>query len=129
MYNSATHPIKGITVGNWCETSHKATEEISLNSIMWKPDVNITKYQQWYYVNAMFLHLIPGPLIDALLKRSGKKPLYHLRTYLYIVDYAVCTSCRYHIISHVVTERLCLVKGEDWTSYFISTGIILFFLP
>ena len=35
----------------------------------------------------------------------------------------------YHIISNEVTKILFVVKGEDWTSYFIFTDNILLFLP
>jgi hypothetical protein len=87
VYNSAAHPIKGITLGDWTETSLKVIEEIPLNSIMWKPSVIITKYQAWYYVNVIFLHLIPGLLIDGLIKLSGNKPLYvniHCIIYVHI---------------------------------------------
>ena len=58
------------------ETGLKLTEEVPFNSILWKPSTIITKYQAWYYVNVIFLHLIPGLLIDGLLKLSGNKPLY-----------------------------------------------------
>ena len=62
------------------EMGCKANEEIPLNSIMWKPSVMTTKYHAWYYVIVIFLHLIPGLLIDGLIKLSGRKPLYvHIR--------------------------------------------------
>jgi fatty acyl-CoA reductase len=76
VYNSAAHPIKGIKLGDSVETSRKMTEEIPLNGIMWKPNLYITKNQTWHYVNMIFLHLLPGLLIDGLLKLSGNKPLY-----------------------------------------------------
>ena len=76
MYNSATHDIKRITVAEVNEIGFKGAEEFPFNSVMWKPSVIITKYQAWYYVNVIFLHLIPGLLIDGLLKLSGNKPLY-----------------------------------------------------
>jgi len=62
------------------EMGCKANEENPLNSIMWKPSVMTTKYHAWYYVTLIFLHLIPGLLIDGLMKLSGRKPLYvHIR--------------------------------------------------
>jgi len=76
VYNSAAHKIKRITVAGMIETGLKLTEEVPFNSILWKPSTIITKYQAWYYVNVIFLHLIPGLLIDGLLKLSGNKPLY-----------------------------------------------------
>ena len=87
VYNSAAHPIKGITVSDWSETTFRLAEDIPFNSIMWKPRLVYTKYQAWYYVNVIFLHLIPGLLIDGLLKLSGNKPLYvniHCIIYVHI---------------------------------------------
>ena len=52
----------------------KLPEEIPFNGIMWKPSVVTTKYSAWYYVNVILLHLIPGLLLDGLLKLGGKKP-------------------------------------------------------
>jgi len=54
----------------------KTIEEIPLNSTLWNPSLIMTKYQVWYYVTVIFLHLIPGLLIDGLIKLSGNKPLY-----------------------------------------------------
>jgi len=76
VYNSAAHPIKGITMADLIEISLKSTDEIPFNSIMWKPSLMTTKYQVWYHVTLIFLHLIPGLLIDGLIKLSGNKPLY-----------------------------------------------------
>jgi hypothetical protein len=76
VYNSAVHPIKGITLGEWSEKSLNVTEEIPFNGIIWKPTLHITKNQIWYFMNVIFLHLLPGLLIDGLLKLSGNKPLY-----------------------------------------------------
>jgi hypothetical protein len=76
VYNSTAHPMKAITLAGFCETSLKFTEEIPISNILWKPNLHITKYKAWYYVNVIFLHLVPGLLIDGLLKISGKKPLY-----------------------------------------------------
>jgi hypothetical protein len=87
VYNSASHTVKRITVAELSETGLKMTEEIPLNSILWKPSVIITKHQAWYYVNVIFLHLIPGLLIDGLIKLSGNKPLYvniHCIIYVHI---------------------------------------------
>jgi len=58
------------------EINFKLVEEIPFNNIMWKPGAITTKYQAWNYVNVIFLHLIPGLLIDGLIKLSGNKPLY-----------------------------------------------------
>jgi len=62
------------------EMGCKANEENPLNSIMWKPSAMVTKYHALFYVTVIFLHLIPGLLIDGLIKLSGSKPLYvHIR--------------------------------------------------
>ena len=87
VYNSAAHPIKGITAADWTEISFKLNEEIPLNNIMWKPSLIMTKYQVWYNVTVIFLQLIPGLLIDGLIKLSGNKPLYvnmHCIIYVHI---------------------------------------------
>ena len=76
MYNSITHPMKGISWGEEMKLAAKLTEEIPLNSTVWKPNTIITKYHAWYYVSVIFLYLIPGMLIDGLLKICGNKPLY-----------------------------------------------------
>jgi hypothetical protein len=76
-----------MTLGDMTKLSLKVTEEIPLNGIMWKPNMIMTKYQAWYYVNVILLHLIPGLLIDGLLKLSGNKPLYvniHCVIYVHI---------------------------------------------
>ena len=50
--------------------------------------------------------------------------------YIFIYcDDAISPCCRYRIISNEVTEVLCEVKAEDWTSYFIFTCNIQLFLP
>jgi hypothetical protein len=87
VYNSAAHNLKRITLAEVNEIGVKVTEEVPLNSILWKPSVTVTKYQAWYYVNVIFLHLIPGLLIDGLIKLSGNKPLYvniHCIIYVHI---------------------------------------------
>ena len=87
MYNSAAHKLKRVTVADVNEIGLKVAEETPLSNIMWIPSVIITKYQAWYYVTVIFLHLIPGLLIDGLIKLSGNKPLYvniHSITYVHI---------------------------------------------
>jgi hypothetical protein len=76
MYNSTIQELKSFTMAEVIEIGRKTTKKIPLNSIMWKPSVFTTKYRAWYYVNVIFLHLIPGVLIDGLIKLSGNKPLY-----------------------------------------------------
>jgi len=76
VYNSTAHTIKGIKMADLSEINFKLVEEIPFNNIMWKPGAITTKYQAWNYVNVIFLHLIPGLLIDGLIKLSGNKPLY-----------------------------------------------------
>jgi len=92
VYNSVTHPIKAPTFREVYKLAIKFTEEISINNILWKRRVIITKYQAWYYVNVIFLHLIAGMLIDGLLKICGKKPLYvniHCVIYVNISIYLI----------------------------------------
>jgi hypothetical protein len=87
VYNSAAHKVKRITIAEVNEIGIKLAEEFPLSSIMWKPAMHLTKYQAWYYVNVIFLHLIPGLLIDGLIKLSGNKPLYvniHCINYIHI---------------------------------------------
>jgi hypothetical protein len=75
-------------MGGVNEIALKMNEEIPLNSVMWKPSVLTTKYRAWYYVNVIFLHLIPGLLIDGLIKLSGNKPLYvHIHCTIYVHIY------------------------------------------
>jgi len=76
VYNSIAHPIKGPAFGEGINLALKLTEVIPFNNIIWKPSVIVTKYKAWYYVNVILLHLIPGLLIDGLLKICGKKPQY-----------------------------------------------------
>jgi len=66
----------------WC----KASEEIPFNDIMWKPSVMMTKYHAWYYVSVIFLHLIPGLLVDGLIKLCGNKPLYVHTHFIFYVN-------------------------------------------
>jgi len=76
VYNAIAHPIKRPAFGEGYTLSVKLTEEVPFNSILWKPRLVFTKYQAWYYVNVILFHLIPGVLIDGLLKICGKKPRY-----------------------------------------------------
>jgi len=70
------------------EIGFKTGEEIPFNSIMWKPGALTTKYRAWYCVTVIFLHLIPGLLIDGLIKLSGNKPLYvHIHCIFYVHIY------------------------------------------
>jgi fatty acyl-CoA reductase len=87
VYNSAAHELKRITIADVSKIGLKLAEEIPLTSIMWKPSVIITKYQAWYYVTVILLHLIPGLLFDGLIKLSGNKPMYvniHCIIYIHI---------------------------------------------
>ena len=68
--------MKRFSLGEEFKLVCKLAEEIPLNNILWKPSVIITKHQAWYRVNVIFLHLIPGLLIDGLIKLSGNMPLY-----------------------------------------------------
>jgi len=76
VYNAIAHPITGPAFGERYILSVKLTEEVPFNSILWKPRLVVTKYQAWYYVNVILFHLIPGVLIDGLLKICGKTPRY-----------------------------------------------------
>ena len=88
VYNAAAHEVKRITIADVSKIALKMGEEIPLTSIMWKPSVVMTKYQAWYYVNVILLHLIPGLLIDGLIKLSGNKPLYvNIHCIIYIRIY------------------------------------------
>jgi hypothetical protein len=109
VHNSTVHGTKKVTFAELNEIEVKAAEEIPLNNIMWKPSMVVTKYQAWYYVNVIFLHLIPGLLIDGLIKLSGNKPLYveiHciIYIYIYLAEDAVSPSCAYHIFSNKITR-------------------------
>jgi hypothetical protein len=91
--HSTAHEMKGITFAKLTEIEVNVAEEFPLNNIMWKPSMIATKYRAWYYVNVIFLHLIPGLLIDGLIKLSGNKPLYveiHCIIYIYIYIYISC---------------------------------------
>jgi len=89
VYNSVIQEPKRFTGAEVNEMWCKATEEIPLNSIIWKPSAMLMmKYHAWYYVSVIFLHLIPGLLIDGLIKHSGNKPLYvHIHCIFYIHIY------------------------------------------
>jgi hypothetical protein len=76
VYNSAAHPIKGITMAGWTDTTLRLVDKIPLTGMMWKEAIFYTKYKTWYYVNLIFLHLIPALLIDGVIRLRGKKPLY-----------------------------------------------------
>jgi hypothetical protein len=79
--------MKRITIDDVCKLGLNLVKEIPLTRIMWKPSVIMTKNQAWYYVNVILLHLIPGLLIDGLIKLSGNKPLYvniHCIIYIHI---------------------------------------------
>jgi hypothetical protein len=76
VYNSGGHPIKAITLGELVETTLKLNKEIPINGIIWNPNMCTIKNQTWYIANVIFLHLLPGLLIDGLLKICGRKPLY-----------------------------------------------------
>jgi hypothetical protein len=93
VYNSAAHEIKRITIAEVNEIGLKETEEISLIRIICKPSVIMSKYQAWYYVILIFLHLIPGLQIDGLLKASGgEKPLYiNIHCIIYVYIYVLLT--------------------------------------
>jgi len=88
VYNSAIQELKRFTWAKVNEMWCKATEEIPLNNIMWKPRAMMMKYHAWYYVSVIFLYLIPGLLIDGLIKLSGNKPLYvHIHCFFYVNIY------------------------------------------
>ena len=75
VYNLAAHKIMRNTNGEFAQMALKTIQEVPLNGIMWKPSTAVTKCQTWYYLNVIFLHLLPGLLIDGLLKLSGNKPV------------------------------------------------------
>jgi hypothetical protein len=87
VYSSTIQELSRFSAAEVNEIGCKVTEDFPLNSIIWKPSVMLTKYHAWYYVGVIFLHLIPGLLIDGLIKLSGNKPLYvhiHCTTYVHI---------------------------------------------
>jgi hypothetical protein len=63
-----------VTLDQVIKLGLKCNEEIPLNGVIWKPNGSVTKCKVWYYLNVIFLHLIPGLLIDGLLKLGGRKP-------------------------------------------------------
>jgi len=75
VYNSSAYKLKTLTNSQIIETGLKCTEEFPLNGIIWKPNASVTKCWMWYYLNVIFLHLIPGLLVDELLKLCRRKPL------------------------------------------------------
>jgi hypothetical protein len=85
VYNAAAGKLKTITLDEMMEIGLKVNKEAPLNSTLWKPRVFCTKYEAWYRVNVILLHLIPGLLLDGLLKLSGNKPLYvNVRCIIYL---------------------------------------------
>jgi hypothetical protein len=74
VYNSAALKIMKFTNGEVNKIGIELNEQIPVNGIMWNPTAHSTKYSAWYYLNVIFFHLLPGLLIDGLLKLSGKKP-------------------------------------------------------
>jgi hypothetical protein len=85
VYNAAAHKLKRITLHEVMQIGFKLNEEIPLNNILWKPTGFTTKYQAWYRVNVILFHLIPGLLLDGLIKLSGNKPLYvNTRSIIYV---------------------------------------------
>lgn len=75
LYNAAAHKLHTHTVSQVMDIAMKVHEEFPINGILWKPRVTMTACKAWYYVNVILLHLVPGMLVDGLLKLSGKKPL------------------------------------------------------
>jgi hypothetical protein len=75
VYNSAANKILTLTTGEMVQMADKSAQEVPFNGIMWRPSTAMTKCQTWYYLNVIFLHLLPGLLLDGLLKLSGNKPL------------------------------------------------------
>jgi hypothetical protein len=88
VYNSGGHPIKAITLDKFIEISHKVGEEFPLSGSIWKPNTCTTKNQTWYTANVILFHLLPGLLIDGLLKLSGRKPTYeNIPCIIYVIFY------------------------------------------
>jgi hypothetical protein len=88
VYNSGGHPIKAITLGEYFETGLKIFEEIPIDGSIWNPNACIIKNHIWYIANVIFLHLLPGLLIDGLLKLSGRKPMYeNIHCTIYVIFY------------------------------------------
>jgi hypothetical protein len=85
VYNAVASKFMTITWDDIMKKGLKALEVVPLNNILWKPSGSYTKYQAWYRVNVILLHLIPGLLLDGLIKLSGNKPLYvNIRCVIYV---------------------------------------------
>jgi len=117
VYNSAAHPIKRIKMADLIEISFKLAGEIPFNSIICKPNLMVTKYQVWYYVNVIFLHLIQGLLIDGLIKLSGNKPLYvniHFIIYVHIHILWWCYFSQLQVSHNFKWNNGMIMWSEGW---------------
>jgi hypothetical protein len=73
VYNSSTDKLT-LTSNQVLKMAIELSEELPLNGVMWKPNAFFTACQVWYHLNVIFLHLIPGLVMDGFFKLCGRKP-------------------------------------------------------
>ena len=73
VYNSSSHNLKRITVGELITMSLGCLEKLPLNSAMWYPNNSARNSALVYNIEAILLHMLPAMIIDGILKLSGRK--------------------------------------------------------
>ncbi|KAB0802588.1 hypothetical protein PPYR_04774 [Photinus pyralis] len=120
FYNCSNNDLYPITMKELIDMAKKHMWEVPLSTMLWYPGGGVTPYRLWYYLNVIFLHLLPAVVIDSILRLLNHKPLLvKIQRRIYIANIAL-----HHFITYqwsfpnykllALEERLLPEEAEDF---------------
>ncbi|KAF5285228.1 hypothetical protein FQR65_LT13343 [Abscondita terminalis] len=97
FYNCANNGMHTVTMEELLVHGMKLNWEAPLSTILWFPRSSITTCRYWYYIQVIFLHVLPAFVIDTILKLFKVKPiLVKIQRRIYIANLAI----RYFVLNY-----------------------------
>ncbi|XP_015116093.1 putative fatty acyl-CoA reductase CG5065 [Diachasma alloeum] len=75
VYNCASADVKSVSFEELNNMGMRVIDKYPLEGNVWRPGAFHTKSKTVYYLLVLLLHLLPGMVIDTILKFSGRKPM------------------------------------------------------
>uniref|UniRef100_A0A0C9PTE7 Fatty acyl-CoA reductase n=1 Tax=Fopius arisanus TaxID=64838 RepID=A0A0C9PTE7_9HYME len=75
VYNCASADVKSVSFEELNNMGMRVIHEYPLEGNIWRPGAFHTKSKTVYYILVLLLHLLPGMVVDAIIKSTGRKPM------------------------------------------------------
>ncbi|XP_041971130.1 fatty acyl-CoA reductase 1-like [Aricia agestis] len=121
VYNCSTSHMKTMTMGEIIECGKQLIQEVPLEGGLWFPGGGLTTSRTVFFINVIFLHLLPAVLVDILLRLLGQKPmLVKLQRRIFSANLAL----QYYItqawifLNHNLLQLRSRIKEEDRAAFY-----------